>query len=65
MVAERLKYKTEWGYLNILVHFVSLKLRTLKTGNVTKCATNYVKYKLRRLLEIPSKRNSFKCICGW
>lgn len=47
-----------------LVHFDSLKLRTLKTGNVTKCATNYVKYKLRRLLEIPNKRNSFKCICG-
>lgn len=46
--------------LNTLVHFVSLKLRTLKTGDVIKCATNYVKYKLRRLLEIPNKRNSFK-----
>lgn len=34
MVAEMLKCKTEWGYLNILVHLVSLKLRILETGNV-------------------------------
>lgn len=34
MVARMLTCKTEWGYLNILVYFVSLKLRTLKTDNV-------------------------------
>lgn len=43
MIAEILECKTEWNYLNILVSFVSLKLRTLKSGIVTKCVTNYMK----------------------
>lgn len=41
MVAEMLKCKTEWGYSNVLVHFVSLKLRILET--CTKCITTWNK----------------------
>lgn len=43
MIVEILECKIEWNYLNILVLFVLLKLRILKSGIVIKCVINYMK----------------------